>query len=300
MSNRTALAKLHKQGQKQVTEEQNRLASLREIVDQQLELVTLSLYVATQGPTSFRGESLECHLGELKLKTSQHIAMCAGQSVTTILRCADWRGIPVRDLYPIARSAIESFINAAYILVESDAVAERAAKYVAFASWKQTNRQIGSGDFSMTLSTSPLVQDATSPEFPEFAGSGNGVWTKLDVPSRFRKVGELAGRKAGSRFLAAYALVYSLSSEIIHGSPYGVNYFYQAHLPPNPTVADFKDATGKQLEDLLLAVSHAVAGYASTFFRRQGMLVPYLAEQELFNKLLALEGVEPVPLESFD
>ena len=50
-----------------MTEEQNRLASLREIVDQQLELVTLSLYVATQGPTSFRGESLECHLGELKL-----------------------------------------------------------------------------------------------------------------------------------------------------------------------------------------------------------------------------------------
>jgi hypothetical protein len=281
-----------------VTQEQNRLASIREIVDQQLELVTLSLYVATQGPTFFRGESLECHLGELKLRTSQHIAMCAGQSVTTILRCADWRGIPVRDLYPIARSAIESFINAAYILVESDAVAERAAKYVAFASWKQMNRQVGSGDFSMKLSTSPLVQDATSPEFPEFAGSGNGVWTKLDVPSRFRKVGELAGRKAGSRFLAAYALVYSLSSEIIHGSPYGVNYFFQTHLPPSPTVEDFKDATGKQLEDLLVAVSHAVAGYVSTFFRSQGMLAPYLAEQDLFNKLLALEGVEPAPLES--
>ena len=47
MSNRTALAKLRKQGQKQVTEEQNRLASLREIVDQQLELVTLSLYVVS-------------------------------------------------------------------------------------------------------------------------------------------------------------------------------------------------------------------------------------------------------------
>lgn len=63
-----------------MTEEQNRLASLREIIDKQLELVTLSLYVATQGPTSFRGESLECHLSEMKLKTSQHIAMCAGQA----------------------------------------------------------------------------------------------------------------------------------------------------------------------------------------------------------------------------
>lgn len=281
-------------------EEQHRLAVIREIVGQQLELVTLSLYVATQGPASFRGEALECHLGEVKLKTSQHIAMCAGQSVTTILKCADWRGIPVRDLYPIARSAIESFINAAYLLVESDAVAERAAKYVAFASWKQTNRQVGSGDFSITLSTSQLEQNTTSPEFPEFAGSGNGVWTRLDVPSRFRKVGELGGRKAGSRFLAAYALVYFISSEIIHGSPYGVNYFYQAHLPPSPTVEDFEDATGKQLEDLLFAISHAVAGYASTFFRSQRMLAPYLAEQELFNKLLALEGVDPVPLESFD
>jgi hypothetical protein len=205
----------------------------------------------------------------------------------------------VRDLYPIARSAVESFINAAFILVESDAVAERAAKYVAFASWKQVNRQIGSGDFSMKLSTSPLGEDTASPEFPEFAGSGNGVWTKLDVPSRFRRIGELAGQKAGSRFLAAYALVYSLSSEIIHGSPYGVNYFYQAHLSGTPAVDDFREATGKQLEDLLISVSHAVAGYVSAFFRSQGMLAPYLAEQELFNRLLSLEGVEPAQLESF-
>lgn len=282
-----------------MTANQGRLASLQGIVNEQLELITLSLYIATQGPTVFRGEPLSCQLGDAKKKTSQHIAMCAGQSVTTILRCADWRGIPVRDLYPIARSAIESFINAAYILVEADTVAERAAKYVAFASWKQANRRIGSGEFAMSLATPPLESKAVSPEFPEFAGSGNGVWTKLDVPSRFRTVGELAGRKAGSRFLAAYALVYSLSSEIIHGSPYGVNYFYQAHLPPTATVADFEDATGKQLEDLLFAVSHAVAGYASAFFRSQGMLAPYLAEQELFNRLLSLEGVEPVPLESF-
>jgi hypothetical protein len=79
-----------------------------------------------------------------------------------------------------------------------------------------------------------------------------------------------------------------------------VNYFYQAHLPPAPTVKDFKDATAKQLEDLLFAVSHAVAGYVSTFFRWQSMLAPYLAEQEIFNKLLVFEGVEPAPLESFD
>ena len=119
------------------------------------------------------------------------------------------------------------------------------------------------------------MQDAISPEFPEFSGSGTGVCTKLDVPSRIRKVGEQVGGKAGSRFLAAYALVYFISSEIIHGSPYGVNYVYQAHLPLTPTLEDFEDATVKQLEDLLLAVSHAVAGYVSTFFRSQGMQAPY-------------------------
>lgn len=269
------------------------LAALKAILKEQSELLTLSLYVTTQGPVTYEGEHLSCAIGAAKLRTSQHIAMCAGQSIQTILKCSEWRGIPVRDLYPIARSTVESFINAAFLLAENDSVAERAARYVSYAQWKHLNRSVGSGKFSLQLSAQDSDSDTVSPEFPEFEGRGNGVWTKLDVPSRIRVVGQLTGRKAGSRLLAAYSLIYSTSSEIIHGSPYGVNYFYQAYLPNEASVDDFRDATGKQLVDILCSVSHAIAGYLSTFFAAQKMHKPYAAEQELFNRLLATDGVEP-------
>ena len=102
-------------------------------------------------------------------------------------------------------------------MAESDDVAARALRYIDFAAWRHSNRKFGSGEFSIEVRTDPEPQDTLTQEYPEFSGKGNGSWTNLDVPSRIRRVGELAGRKAGSRLLAAYGLVYSISSEIIVG-----------------------------------------------------------------------------------
>lgn len=270
-----------------------RQSALKSIVESQMELLRLSLYVATQEPVVYQGENLRCTLSEAKLKTSQHIAMGAGQSVHTILKCAEWRGIPVRDLYPIARSAVESFINAAFLLVEDESAAERAMRWVKYRAWKEVNRAVGSGELTLRLSSSP--DEVSLPaEFAEFTAKGaSREWSTLDTPSRIRRVGEIAGKKAGSRLLGAYALIYSVSSEIIHGSPFGVNFFMQAHMPPSGTVEGFREATGKQVEDILIDVAHAAAGYLAAFFRSMQMSAPYVTEQELFNRLLALEGVEP-------
>jgi hypothetical protein len=198
----------------------------------------------------------------------------------------------VRDIYPIARSSTESFINAAFLLVEDEAAAERAVRWVKYRAWKEVNRTVGSGQFSLRSST--MQADENPPvEFAEFTAKGaSREWFTLDTPSRIRRVGELAGKKAGSRLLGAYSLIYSVSSEIIHGSPFGVNFFHQAHMPQNPTVEDFREATGKQVEDILVDVAHAAAGYLAAFFQSQKMPAPYVAEQEIFNRLLALEGVE--------
>ncbi|MBI3432986.1 MAG: hypothetical protein HY018_12340 [Hydrogenophilales bacterium] len=271
--------------------------ALKSIVERQMELLRLSLFVATQGPTVYQGETLRCTLSEAKLKTSQQIAMAAGQSVHTILKCAEWRGIPVRDLYPIARSAVESFINAAFLLIEDESAAERAVRWVKYRAWKEVNREVGSGEFKLRLSSSQGEQSPLA-EFLEFTAKGaSREWSALDAPSRIRRVGEIVGKKAGSRLLGAYALIYSVSSEIIHGSPFGVNFFYQAHMPPSGTVDGFREATGKQVEGILIAVAHAAAGYLAAFFRSMQMSAPYETEQELFNQLLALEGVEPQQVE---
>lgn len=270
------------------------MKALRKIINEQLELLRLTLYLTTQGPLDYCGDTYTCNLSEAKLKTSQPIAMAAGQTVRTILRCSNWRGIQVRDLYPLARSCTESFINASFLLAENNEKAERAVRWVKYRAWKQHNRGVGTGEFIIHISSnSPAPEEAN-----EFTGKGvSREWSEYDTPTRLKRVGELAGRKAGSRLLAAYALIYSTSSEIIHGSPYGVNYFYQAHLPPTPTVDGFLQATQRQLEDLLCAISHALAGYLSCITKVLRLRQMYTAEQRIFNRLLAHEGVEQQAVE---
>ncbi|WP_439865993.1 DUF5677 domain-containing protein [Pseudomonas syringae] len=271
-----------------------KMEALRSIIKEQLELLRLTLYVTTQGPLDYGGDMYTCSLSEEKLKTSQPIAMAAGQTVNTLLKCSEWQGIPVRDLYPLARSCIESFINASFLLAEDNAKAERAVRWVKYRAWKQHNRSVGTGNFAIRISSdTPTPEEAS-----EFTGKGaSREWSEYDTPTRLKRVGELAGGKAGSRLLAAYTLVYATSSEIIHGSPYGVNYFYQAYLPPVPTVEDFRQATQRQVEDILCAVCHALAGYLSCSTRVLGLRQMYTAEQGLFNQLLAHEGLEPQTVE---
>jgi len=121
------------------------LDALRGLAMLQQEFLRLALFVASQGPASFEGERLTCTLGDGQRRTSTILAMAAGQSLETLLRMSKFRGIPVRDAYPVARSSIESFVNASYLLAESNDVAARANRYIDFATWRHHNRRIGSG-----------------------------------------------------------------------------------------------------------------------------------------------------------
>lgn len=266
------------------------LDALRGLAMLQQEFLRLALFVASQGPTTYEGETLTCSLPDAQRRTSTLLAMGAGQSVESLLQIAKQRGIPVRDAYPIARSAVESFVNASYLLSESNAVADRAVRYIQFAAWRQHNRKFESGEYSIKVRTDPDPVSTLASKFPEFTGKGNGSWTKLGMPSRIRRVGELAGRKAGSRLLAAYGLIYSLSSEVIHGSPFGASFFYSAHLKGEHTTEAFIAGTVRQLEEILIAVLHAGCGYLAAFFERQKMQVGLDAEEKLFKRLMALSA----------
>jgi len=245
-------------------------------------------------PHPSRGNCFDAPSKDGQRRTSTLLAMGAGQSLETLLRLAKLRGIPVRDAYSIARSVLESFVNASYLLAESDEVAQRAIRYVSYASWRHNNRRFGSGAFSIEVRTDPDPTATLAQEFAEFSGKGNGSWTNLDVPSRIRRVGEIVGGSAGSRLLAAYGLIYSLSSEVIHGSPFGVSYFYSAHLMHDESTTEaFLAGTGRPLEEILIAVLHAGCGYLETFFGQHKMVAPLAAVEKIFKRLLDLSTKPP-------
>lgn len=259
----------------------------------QLELLKLCLFVASEGPANYQGEEIACVLPKNKIKASTMIAMAAGQSVNTILKMTDMRGIPVRDIYPIARCAIESFINASYLISEDEAASVRAIQYVPYAWHKQRNRTDGYGDMQIQLLSNEPVPD----EQKHFVGKGNGKWTKLNATQRIERVGQLAGKRSGSRLQGGYTLIYSISSEIIHGSPFGVAYFFSNNRTDlEDPIESFRVSTGLQIVDVLTATAHGIAGYLHTFFSLQRHQKPLHDEEKIFNRLLALEGVDPQEL----
>ncbi|HEU4622474.1 MAG TPA: hypothetical protein VFS42_09630, partial [Burkholderiaceae bacterium] len=151
---------------KQIIEE------LRAIISTQQELLRVALWVMSQGPTNFLGHKISCVLSRGQVRAATITSLGTGQSVNTVLANSHKVGIPVRDLYPIARGIVEGFINASFFVTQPAEVSERAIKHKDYAAWKHTNRLIGNGNFALRLSSDPDPKTTAAKLFPEFTGKG--------------------------------------------------------------------------------------------------------------------------------
>lgn len=258
------------------------LSELRTVIAAQQELLRIALYLMSQGPVTYGGTELKCTLEEDQVRATCAVAMGAGQSVATIIKLAEATGIGVRDLYPIARSVVEGFINAAFFVTQSVEVSRRALEHRHYAAWKHYHRIVGNGEFMIALGMDDPKAEATK-LFPDFSEKGKGSWTSLDAASRINKIGNVV-RASGGALIAAYGGIYAVSSEIIHGSVYGMSYFFSAHVREQ-TVEAFRTGTVEQIIDILIAVSHASSGFLSAFANVQKLGQFVVAEHDMFKRL---------------
>lgn len=260
------------------------LEELCAVIQEQLELLNLTLYVMSQGPALCKGQWLACMLEPDQTRATAAVAMGAGQSLNTILRNSTERGISVRDLYPIARAVVEGFINAAFFATQPVEVSQRALNHRHYAAWKHTNRVIGTGEFMMTVGCDKDPKATVAKLFPDFAGRGQDSWSTLDTPSKINRIGKIVPASGGA-LLGAYGGIYAVSSEIIHGSVYGMSYFMSVHRGQEQTAEAFRSGTEEQMVDILASVGHAASGFLAAFadLHRFGPLV--LAEHDLFKRL---------------
>lgn len=258
------------------------LKELRTVIAAQQELLRIALYMMTQGPIAFSDQELKCSLEEDQVRAACAVAMGAGQSLNTILKLSDDQGIGIRDLYPIARSVVEGFLNAAFFVTQPVDISRRALEHRHFAAWKHHNRIIGNGDIMIAIgAANPKTEAARL--FPNFAEKGKDSWTALNAVDRINKIGKVF-KASGGALIGAYAGIYALSSEIIHGSVYGMSYFFSAHVREQ-TVEGFKSGTVEQVIDILIAVSHASSGFLSAFANVQKLGPFVLAEHDMFKRL---------------
>jgi hypothetical protein len=200
------------------------LQELRAVIADQQELLRICLCVMTQGPVQYKWQLLSSGLDPDKIRTAAGVAMGAGQSLNTLVKLSEEKTLMVRDMYGIARTVVEAFINAAFFVTQPVDVAQRAIRHIEYASWKHHNRIIGSGEMMFAVNSDEDPKKTLQERFPEFAGKGQGSWTTLDASSRIDRVGREV-RAAGGALLGAYGMIYAVSSEIIHGSVYGMSYF---------------------------------------------------------------------------
>jgi hypothetical protein len=261
-----------------------KLEELRAVIQGQLELLRLTLYVMSQGPAFYKGQPFACLLERDKARATAAVSMGAGQSLGTILKNSTDSGIAVRDLYPIARGVVEGFINAAFFTTQPVEVSQRALSHCSYAAWKHHNRVVGTGDFMVALGSDPGLKATIAKNFPEFTGKGQESWSNLNAPSKIDRIGKVV-RTSGGALLGAYAGIYAVSSEIIHGSVYGMSYFMSAHGSKEPTTEAFLAGAEEQMIDILSAVGHAASGFIAAFanVHKFGPLV--LDEHELFKRL---------------
>lgn len=260
------------------------LQELREVIAKQQDLLNFVLQVLSQGSAEFLGERFTSTVDWNKARAVAAVSMGAAQSMNTVLKLSNEEGIGARDLYPIARSVVEGFVNAAFFVTQPVEVSERALRHKEYAAWKHWNRVIGSGDFMIKVGSSENLKPFLEKEFPEFVGKGQGSWTNLDVPTRIGRVGE-AVQVVGGALIGAYAGIYAISSEIIHGSVYGAAYFFSAHAGNPKTIDGFRRGVLQQRIDILSAVTHAASGFLSAYGNTQKFGALVLAEHELFKRL---------------
>jgi hypothetical protein len=230
-----------------------------------------------------------------------------GVSVHSVLALTRERSMAIRDGFGIARSAVETALNAAYISTAGATQAELSIRYMRQKRWRDLNRQGSFGDVQVTVvrdigrqaSEFPGLEEALA-EFTDRKGRERRTWTQLSIEDRIATVANL-DRQAGIAFGSAVFAIYRPASELLHGSYYGVNYFWQGSRDTPARTAEAFDAlwVTEHFVTLLCSLFFAVSGAVSTIAAVHRLpLHPELQDRlakQLGHLIEAMNDADPNP-----
>jgi hypothetical protein len=166
---------------------------------------------------------------------------------------------------------VETLINAVYVLTGGEPIAEKAIRHTQQKFYRDLDKKVGRGEYELRITATPRPDVANQAglkaaidEFTTARGREKS-WTDDSVPVRIEKIGKALGAVPASGLLGAYALVYADSSEIVHGSLFGIQLFYHGRAKPPENVEDFRTLTAQHLEGILFAVFLALNSYLRAF-----------------------------------
>jgi hypothetical protein len=199
-----------------------------------------------------------------------------GVSIHSVLSLTRERDMGIRDCFGIARSAVETALNAAFISASGNAMAEKAVRHMRQKRWRDLRRQGRVGSLNITVSRDvgmsvddlPGLREALN-EYTNRKGDEIRDWTPESLEKRLAFISGLH-KRAGLCLGGATFAIYRPASELLHGTYYGVNLFWQgSRSEPARRREEFEtlwltDHFVTLLSALLLGTSGAIQVVAST------------------------------------
>lgn len=191
-----------------------------------------------------------------------------GVSLRSVLRLTEMRDMSIRDCFGIARSAVETAVNASFIAVSGREMAEKAIRHMRQKRWRDLNREGRIGESRVRVSRdigSSAEQFEGLPEaLAEYTSKrGDEVrdWTSENLEKRIAAISDRHSRGGLCLGTAVFA-VYRPASELLHGTYYGVNLFWQGSRDT--------PANGPEEFDELWLTEHFVTLHTALFFGVSG------------------------------
>lgn len=156
-----------------------------------------------------------------------------GVSIHSVLILTQNRDMAIRDGFGIARSAVETAVNASYIAVNGAPLAEKAVRHMRQKRWRDLSRESTIAGLRIAVKREVDLNPDDLPGLPEALEEytnkrGREVrdWTPASIEDRIDAITNRC-KRAGLCLGAAVFAIYRPSSELLHGTYYGVNYFWQ-------------------------------------------------------------------------
>jgi hypothetical protein len=170
-----------------------------------------------------------------------------GSSTHTIRRLIEKPGLEIRDCYTIARSISELSVNICYICTEGRAAAQAAKQHALQRSYRDLDRSWTVAGITAAVKREYIPASSSIPgldealaDFTDRRGREKNDWIDLNVGSRIEHVKSKYPKVALS-LLASTFSIYRHSSDILHGSFAGIQFFWKLHenSPQSRQDADF-------------------------------------------------------------
>lgn len=230
-----------------------------------------------------RLESLESppsHWGTDVTRVTMPMLVGIAASLQSVLRLTETRDMGIRDLYGVARSLHELAVNSSYIAATGRETALLAERH-AFQKHYRTLARKGQVGARPNMPETPGLAEALA-EFTNKKNREIADWVQADIASRITTIRRL-DHDAAMCLSGSIADIHKTSSEISHGSYYGVYYFWCSSGSLSPSEQPFAEIWDEHFGRI----------FSTSFSATQGML-------RLYAKLLEIPELSRAQIDVAD